>query len=244
MKSMLQEILKIDDSEIDMMVKPKKELSEKLWSNNKLNTNVRKTLLKIAQVYIEFLKLPKEVEVKDITLTGSLTNYNYTPFSDIDLHIIVDKSKFNMNDELRDDYLDSKKFIFNDKYDIVIYGHSVELYVQDYSEKHFSDGVYSVLNDSWIIEPEKETFVIDYDLLKRRVEKYSLIIDTLAKDPNLTPEKVDKLKDKIKKLRNSGLENEGKYSIENLTFKILRNNNYLDKLANLKIQLLNKEYSI
>ncbi len=45
-----------------------------------------------------------------------------------------------------------KKTLFNEQHDITIYGYEVELYVQNESESHFSSGVFSVLNDEWIVD--------------------------------------------------------------------------------------------
>jgi hypothetical protein len=52
------------------------------------------------------------------------------------------------------------------------------------------------------------------------------------------------LKDKIKKFRQSGLESGGEYSYENLTFKLLRRNGYIEKLLNVKNIVRNKKLSL
>ena len=58
---------------------------------------------------------------------------------------------------------------------------------------------------------------------KFELEKYSAVLKgSLA------------LKDKIKKLRQTGLEEAGAYSVENLAFKVLRRSGYLGKLSDLK----------
>jgi hypothetical protein len=41
---------------------------------------------------------------------------------------------------------------------------------------------------------------------------------------------IDALKSKIKKMRQCGLETAGEYSVENLTFKVLRNTGHIGKL--------------
>ena len=53
-----------------------------------------------------------------------------------------------------------------------------------------------------------------------------------------------KLKDKIKKLRSSGLHRDCIYSIENMTFKVLRNNGYLEQLSTLKLLAYDKMMSM
>ena len=44
----------------------------------------------------------------------------------------------------------------------------------------------------------------------------------------------DRLRDKLSKYRQSGLETGGEFSIENLVFKALRNGSHLEKLSDLK----------
>jgi len=57
-------------------------------------------------------------------------------------------------------------------------------------------------------------------------------------------ETIAKIQDKIRSMRKSGLEKYGEYSTENLTFKILRNNGYLDKLYTGKLKNIDKELSL
>jgi len=55
---------------------------------------------------------------------------------------------------------------------------------------------------------------------------------------------VDELKAKIKKFRQSGLESGGEYSYENLTFKLLRRNGYIEKLMGIKTSIRDKKLSL
>ena len=55
---------------------------------------------------------------------------------------------------------------------------------------------------------------------------------------------IDSFKEKLKKYRSSGLEKEGEFSYENLVFKVLRRNGYIDKLFDFKNKLMDKELSI
>jgi RNAse (barnase) inhibitor barstar len=45
----------------------------------------------------------------------------------------------------------------------------------------------------------------------------------------------DRLKEKIRKFRRAGLERMGQYSPENIAFKVLRRNEYINKLVSLRI---------
>ena len=69
----------------------------------------------------EFLKpvLPgDEVFVEDIHLTGSLANFNWSEFSDFDLHVIVDFEQYEKQSDLYKELFNLKKQVFNDKHDI------------------------------------------------------------------------------------------------------------------------------
>ena len=108
-------------------------LNPNLWDeNNELKPEVKETLLKIANIFMDKLKdddIPLDVE--DIIIVGSSANYNYTPYSDIDLHIIADLSQFKGREkELAEKLYLAQKSIFNDKYTPTIKGTEVEIYVE------------------------------------------------------------------------------------------------------------------
>lgn len=227
----------------------KNSLNSEVWeTEDKLNPEVRDKLLEIAAEFIDFISVP--IVVEDVIFTGSLANYNWSEYSDIDLHIVCDFSQFNEDLlELYQELFKVKKTIFNSDYNIKIFGYDVELYVQNASEAHFSTGVYSVLNDEWIEKPMKEDKKIDTSTLKSKIEQWMGKIDTVinsAKGENIDEAKeyVKNLKDKIKKFRSSGLKSGGEYSYENLTFKYLRRNGYLDKLFEFEKSLTDKELSL
>lgn len=205
-------------------------LNKKIWKDGNLKPKVRKKLLKIAKEFYDFLKT--KAKIKGIIFTGSMANYNWTNGSDIDLHLLIDYDEVDENRELVEEYLRAKKSIWNDRHKILIYGHDVELYAQDEKEAHHSTGVYDILNDKWIIEPEHKKFSIDKQSVKIKAKD---IIDSIEemqrlKDPDSIYESGQKIKEKIKKMRTSGLEERGEFSVENLAFKYLRNNGYLKTL--------------
>ena len=228
-----------EDSEFDKKIvksfQTKNHLSPKIFKNDILMPDVREHLLKISDKFIDHLGV--KFFIYDIVLTGSLANYNWSEFSDVDLHILVDLSENSQYKDIIKDFLDSKKNIWNSSHDIKIKGFEVELYVQDISEKHLSSGVYSVLNNHWLIKPEKGKHSIDENQILSKGEEYAKIIDDLSErskgGENLTSE-VDDIKDKIKRFRQCGLETGGEYSYENLTFKLLRRNGYIKKLLDIK----------
>ena len=63
-------------------------------------------LINIAKHYYESLQL--NVPISDITLTGSLANYNWSNYSDFDVHIVIDINKFGEKKDLIKDLIDAK----------------------------------------------------------------------------------------------------------------------------------------
>lgn len=232
--------------------KIKSNLCPEVWdkSNNKykLKSNIRERLLKIAYEFLDSLGV--DVIISDVTFTGSLANYNWSNFSDIDLHLIADFNQFTEKElPLYEELFMLKKSIFNDKHDIKILGYEVELYVQDENEEHTSTGVYSVMNDDWIVEPKKEIEKIDTEFIKKKSENWMKEIDSvieLSKGETLEDAKkiIKKFKEKIKKYRSCGLEKGGEYSAENLVFKVLRRNGYIEKLFNVSNKLVDDKLSL
>lgn len=202
-----------------------KELNPKLWASGQLKKVVRYKLLKIAKHFVDFIDIP-DLLLKDITISGSNASYSYTPHSDIDLHLIVtvpeDKEK------LLKPLYDAKKNQYNFIHDIKIKGIDVELYVQPESDKHHSLGVYSILDDKWLSKPTMGTVKIDNSDVKAKVENYlNKIMQALTSDD---VEEVKQLQQEISKLRKSGLEQNGEFSIENIAFKVLRAKGFIEQL--------------
>jgi len=210
------------------------ELNPSFWINATLRPEIKEQLIKIATAFLESLEL--EVDVDDVTFTGSLANYNYTKFSDVDLHIITDFNDYNIDSLVLQDYFDSKKTVWNIKHDITIKEHEVELYVQSTADLesmklHKSTGVYSLKTNTWLAEPVKIDSLdkidsIGIDLKKKHIIDlidYALLADTPY-------EEAKKIKERILKLRQAGLDKEGEFSSENLAFKELRRTGYIEKL--------------
>lgn len=227
----------------------REELNPKVWENeNTLNKKVREKLLGVATEFIDFLGVP--ILIEDIIFTGSLANFNWSKYSDVDLHVVADFTQF--SDELLPLYQELfkvKKTLFNTDHDIKIFGYDVELYVQDSNEAHFSSGVYSVLNNEWNNKPKKENVKVDKNLIHEKSKQWMEIIDTaLDAASDVTAEDardiIKKCKEKLKKYRTCGLEKEGEYSDENLVFKVLRRNGYIEKLMNFENDVVDKELSL
>ena len=212
-----------------------------------MNPKVKNALLKIADKFSE--NLSDDLKVEDIILTGSLANYNWSNYSDFDLHLVIDFKQFGKQSELYKELFSLKKQLFNQNHDIKIFGYEVELYAQDSDESHFSTGVYSVKNDKWITAPSKEKSQIDKEIFKTKInswkEKIENLIKNIKNDGIKSSEKqIDSLKEKLKDYRKSGLEKEGEYSYENLVFKYLRRSKLIEKLYNTIVKQTDKELSV
>jgi predicted nucleotidyltransferase len=209
-------------------------LNSEIWDGDQLRPEIRKRLQEIAEEFIEKLDLPN-VDIKDIILTGSLANYNWSEYSDLDVHIVVDFKDVADDEGLVKKYFDAVRGNWNRIHNIKVKGYEVELYVQDDDEAHTSTGVYSILKDKWELQPSREELVInkanildkaqnimrDIDKTKRHVDRrdYGSAIDL-----------GQRIKEKIKRMRRCGLEKGGIYSTENLAFKVLRRGGYMGKL--------------
>lgn len=210
-------------------------LNSALWENDDLKLEVRYKLLLIAKHFANFLKV-KNLKLKDITISGSNASYGYSEFSDIDLHLVVD-----IDPELAELYT-AKKNEYNSKYDIKIKDIDVELYVQDSSQKHFSAGIYSILNDKWISEPKHEAPKVSEQEVKSKARNYAGKINAAIKSQDLRIA-TDVLED-IYRLRKAGLESGGEQSVENLAFKLLRSRGQINKLRNLIDKLQSSDLSL
>ena len=231
----------------------KDTLNPKIWENPedpkkaKMVPKVKKALTKIADEFIDYLG--DQAFVEDVVLTGSLANFNWSEYSDFDLHIIVDLDKFGKDKETYKELFNLKKQVFNDKHNIKIFGYDVELYAQDQTEEHKSSGVYSVMNDEWLHAPSKQNVEIDKTALQHKVknwqEKIDNAIDELKGETlEKGKKKIESLKEKLKDYRKSGLDKEGELSYENLTFKFLRRDGSIEKLFDAANRFTDKELSI
>jgi len=222
-------------------------LEPEIWEGDKLNPEVRDNLLKIVKDFL--IDLPFKIEPEDITLTGSLANYNWSKYSDIDLHIVMSFSKIDENVELVRELFRNLQVNWNAKHDIRMSGYEVEIYFQDSEEPHISTGLYSIQDDKWLKKPQKETIYLDYANMEKKARDLSDRISTIESmmqtdDLDTVLDTVDRLRQKIRNMRKTGLEDTGQYSVENLAFKVLRRSGELDRLAGLKAKVYDKSLSL
>ena len=228
----------------------KETLNPKVWEdfesaeNSTMKPKVRKALMRIAEEFIE--DLGDDVFVEDIYLMGSLANFNWSEYSDFDLHVIVDFERYEKQEDLYKELFDLKKKLFNDKHNIKIFGYDVEVYAQGISDESHSDGVYSVMNNEWVHKPKRTSKDLDMSVLKTKIKSWTDKIDDAIEDAKSegNVETLKKLKDKLKDYRQSGLDKDGEFSYENLVFKYLRRSGHIGKLFDEKTKIKDKELSI
>lgn len=216
-------------------------LNPYLWNGQELGNPVRVKLLEIAKNFIEFLKV-ESIPLRDIIITGSQCNWTYTPHSDLDLHIIVDMQRVYNGSALVEQFFDSKRRLWNKTYDPLIHNIPVEIYVED-DDEHVEGNAYSLLTDQWLTQkPLTQTEYNDrsvrakFNSITRGIER------SLARADH--PEDMTRIMRKLKSYRQSGLDQHGEYSTENLVFKALRNAGWLDKINKQQVSLTNKVLSL
>ena len=222
---------------------PSSSLSNLIWKDNKMLPEFREALIRIANDFVDYLGIP--IDVLDITMTGSYANYNYTKYSDIDLHVIIDKESINKDTDLVEEFLRAKRSFWNDRHDIELKGIDVELYPQDDSEEHASTGVYSVSEDKWIVEPKKFKDKFDLESVEKGSRKVIKEIEKSIERArnNMDSDPIKTQLDKLKKMRQSGLEKGGEMSNENIIYKVIRSQGLLQKLFDVKDEIYDANLS-
>ena len=209
-------------------------LDPKVWDENMvLKPDVRAILLKVAQDFYRNTEL--KAPILDILFLGSTTNYNWTPTSDIDLHIVIDITKETIDPKLARQFMDGLGAGWNNNHEISIKGHPVEVYLQDIREKNSTPAqarkgstIYSILKNCWLKRPDRSRIDIDKEAIKQKYHKVKGMVDDFVTDKNV--DKLKKLMKALKNYRNAGLEQVGEFSTENLVFKALRHTGVITKL--------------
>lgn len=213
-----------------------RRLNPKIWDGDMLDPQVAEKLKQIAEAFVEFVGI--DLDIVDLTITGSNANYTWTAHSDLDLHVIVSGIPSDNDREL----YNAKKTLWGDQHDITVKGLPVECYVQGEDEKHHSTGVYSLLNSTWVVEPKKIKPSVDDAAVEAKKDAvlHDIEVALLSKELN----KIRAVKDKITQMRKAGLERAGEWSTENLVFKIIRNLGLIDQIAEKIRELEDQELSL
>jgi len=235
------DIKELQDYRLTDAVRFHQNLNPKIWgSDEQLLPEVREKLLAIAEDFKEFLGI-SNLEVKDITISGSNAAYTYTDHSDIDLHLVADLPKADASDVYRE-LFDAKKYQYNDQHDFKIGGIPVELYVQNANQEPESQGIYSVVNNEWISVPKRRKPTIDDISVRSKYEDIGRRIEAAIESGD--SEKLNSIAHKVKAMRQAGLDKTGEFGPENLAFKVLRSNGTLDQLRAARSAAKSRELSI
>jgi len=223
-------INELDKFDLRDAVKFHDRLNPQIWGRNEhMLPAVRERLLATAADFQEFLGVP-DLDVVDITVSGSNAAYSYTDGSDIDLHLVVRMPA--QNSEVFQELFNAKKYQYNNEHDIRIGGADVELYVQPADQPHVSQGIYSVRDQKWLAVPRRRRAEIDDQCVQHKSEDLAARIDAAVASGDA--EQMSRLWDKIKNMRKVGLETHGEFGCDNLVFKMLRRSGHIEQLKKAK----------
>ena len=248
----------VSSSEVDLSSFKKRDtLPPGIWKDEEtLDSRVRLKLLDIADDFWEFINL-SWVEPKGIIITGSICNFNWSKFSDIDLHIIADFKEIDEKTEFVKQYVDSKKNEWNNEHEgLKIMGFPVELYVQDVDDDIEAGGIYDLEENAWVRRPNphsiKSIGLNKFSIKDKAAEIMTIIDDMYDKlsstDDGHEIEQIGDdahyLWDKVKDLRKKSLSKNGESGSGNIVYKVLRRTGYLDKLFKLFSTVYDRNNSI
>ncbi len=218
-----------------------KNLNPAFWNENKnLLPMIRNALLKIAREFIKDIEL--KIHIRDIYFLGSSANYNWTPTSDLDIHILVDMNDLNASDELAKKITKTLAKKWNEEQEISVKGYNVEVYIQDISEENRATGVYSLISNKWVKEASPQNIVLDKNLIQQKFTTWVQKINNAIINQN--PDRLKKILEDLVKMRDVGLSASGEFSTENIVFKVLRQRGDIKKLKDKIQQTKNSKLSV
>lgn len=261
-ESIKHNINEVNSSELNLnSFNVRNTLNEKFWLRRKnsdeyqLSSKVRLRLLDIADDFIKELSV-SWIKPVDIQFTGSLANYNWSRYSDVDVHILYDFKKIYKRPNFVDDYFKAKKEVWlkNHK-DLKIYGFPIEISVEDSNEKNPSSGKYSLEDNKWVVEPSdfqdaklNARYIKDYSAkVMTEIDKIGHQIDkeTDMHKIEVLGNKIEKIFNRLKNLRAEGLKSTQKeMSSGNIIYKLIRRMKYIDKIWNIANKAYDKVNSI
>lgn len=230
-------------------------LNPEIWVNEKINSDVRLKLLAIADDFVDSLAMDW-VQPLDVLFTGSLANYNWSEYSDIDLHILYDFSEIYENTEFVEDYFKAKRNLWNDEHEgITIYGFPVEISAEDANNPAKSSGVYSLENNEWVKLPKDiSDSRLNVDYIKETAADYMTRIDEMEeeladmddmKKVSKIGKTAERMFDRLKDMRKKSLETEaGEMASDNIVWKVLRREGYIEKLRGIMTDTYDKMMSL
>lgn len=240
--------MKLADISLKKNVKYNENLHPKVWGNgDKLKPEVRKKLIEIAEAFVEFLEVDAST-VEDYLVVGSIANYNWNEYSDIDLHILMDfeKAGDSCNEVITEEWLMAKKALWIERFDIEVDGLPVEVGPQDIAVKLNSAAVYSILENEWVKKPVRKEPELDEKSYDKKLKEMLTKIDKVLKK-DATSDEIADLRQEMRDMRQASLnlkKGGTEFSTNNLVYKTLRNQGLVDKLKSLQDDKMSKELSL
>lgn len=227
-------------SKLDALVIDKhSELNPRLWTEDqKMLPEVQVALFRIAKEFYEFLGF--NAPLVDVQVTGSQANYNYSPYSDLDLHLIVPYTEVEC-DEPVEDLFKTKRKLWQQTHEITVHGVPVEVYVED-TDKQAHGSAYSLMKDQWLRKPDPEEVEVDDEELLKDVAIWLERLRTVVASRDL--EKMEDFKEQLAQYRKDALAKHGEWAHENLVYKTLRNMGVISSLMKTIVTLKDQELSI
>lgn len=217
------------------------ELNPYCWSGWNMLPDVRDRLVDIAQLFVDQLDMP-DFDIDDVRLTGSMANFNWTKFSDFDLHIVTDYQALQC-DDVAETLYKAKKTIWNNKHDITVHGYDVEMYIENSARPPHSAGMFSILNNKWISKPEFIRPGYDHPAVDRKAKGMIDLMQKTIRGADSIDD-FERVMNKVYNMRQSGLEQGGEFSTENLAFKVIRNLGWIDRLNKAQDNFIDNTYSL
>lgn len=237
------------------MLQSHETLNPKLWTEaGELLPDYKEHFLKVVEHFMDSLNLKELPEIKDILLTGSNANFNYTDTSDIDLHVIVDSRELlrpGATDEekfLAKGYLMTKASQWNKVRNITVKGIPVELFFEEPDTPPTSGGKYSLLRNKWLVEPTPADYPKDNPEVHAKVDKWISDIEAAIRAKNL--EQLEDTWRGIRKERRDSLDGKapgdmsGETSVANMAYRVVRSKGYVDKMFQAMDDIKDRELTL
>ena len=219
-----------------------KTLCPDLWdANQHLDPEVRQHLLQMAYDFYE--KTDFKAPILDVYFMGSSANYNWTPDSDVDVHVLIDLKQLQMPEGTAESATHAASSLWNVEHEVTVKGHTVEMNIQPLEDtKPHVTGIYSLVKDLWVRKPSHQNINVDKQSILKKYNAMKNYIDT-AISTNSRQAMKD-AKSYVDALRQYGLDTAGELGTENIVFKLLRARGVIKKLKDSITATYDKEMTV
>lgn len=219
-----------------------KTLCPDLWdANQHLDPEVRQHLLQMAYDFYE--KTDFKAPVLDVYFMGSSANYNWTPDSDVDVHVLIDLKQLQMPEETAESATHAASSLWNTEHDVMVKGHQVEMNIQPIEDaKPHVTGIYSLVKDLWVRKPVRQNINVDKPSILKKYNAMKQYID--ASIATGSRDAMKEAKSYVDALRQYGLDTAGELGTENIVFKLLRARGIIKKLKDSITATYDKEMTV